>query len=156
MSSIVRMILALFLVPVIFFCVFGFMSTFEPLPRSVQWTWRTVYCGLGLTSLVVAMWLIGRHRVGHVGLAISSFAVVSGVFWAWLGVMRVDPRNVDMPLRVVGTICALGMLAGPLGLIVSLIGLMFRPRRPAVYGMILGLLSVAIFWLVGFLFLWVT
>jgi hypothetical protein len=153
MSSIVRTILALFLVLVFSFCVFGFVSTFEPLPRSVQWTWRTVYCGVGLTSLGVAMWLIGRHRVGHVGFAISSLAVVCGIFWAWLGVMRVDPRNVDMPLRVVVAFSGWGLMAGPLGLIVSLIGLAFRPRRAAVYGVILGSLSVSLLWLVGFLFL---
>ncbi|GIT05811.1 MAG: hypothetical protein CM1200mP29_12220 [Verrucomicrobiota bacterium] len=41
---IIRIIFCLFLTLVALFCVFGFLATFEPLPKpQMQWTWRTIY-----------------------------------------------------------------------------------------------------------------
>lgn len=41
-----RVLIAVLLVFVMLFCVYGFMATYEPLPRNVQITWRIVYGGL--------------------------------------------------------------------------------------------------------------
>ena len=41
-----RVLIAALLVLVMLFCVYGFMATYEPLPRNVQLTWRLAYGGL--------------------------------------------------------------------------------------------------------------
>ena len=46
-----RGLLALGLVPVILFCCFGFMATFEPLEPAVQTTWRVIYSAIAVSSI---------------------------------------------------------------------------------------------------------
>ena len=41
-----RVLIVVLLAFVMLFCVYGFMETYEPLPRNVQITWRLVYGGL--------------------------------------------------------------------------------------------------------------
>jgi hypothetical protein len=48
----VRAFAAVALVPLLLFCGFGFLATFEPLPADVQLTWRVVYSALGIGSLI--------------------------------------------------------------------------------------------------------
>ena len=48
MNSILKVTLSLLLAGGVIFSFFGFLSTYEPLARSVQITWRIVYGGMGL------------------------------------------------------------------------------------------------------------
>ena len=57
MAEIVRWILVVVvLLPVILFCIYGFMATYEPLPRGTQITWRLVYGGLIAACLAGIIW----------------------------------------------------------------------------------------------------
>lgn len=49
--------------PVLAFCVFGFMATFEPLDASTQFTWRVIYGLVGLVCLggLVVLLLPRKH-----------------------------------------------------------------------------------------------
>lgn len=46
-----RILFALALLPVLGFCVFGIMATFEPLPVETQWLWRGIYGAVGAACL---------------------------------------------------------------------------------------------------------
>ena len=56
------MSLSLLLAAIVLFCVIGFLATFEPMPRAVQFTWRAVYgvAGLGCVGGLIRVW---RKRV---------------------------------------------------------------------------------------------
>jgi len=54
-----KLLLSLVLAGVLFFCVFGFMATYEPLDRSVQITWRLVYGIVGV-ACIVGFFLVWR------------------------------------------------------------------------------------------------
>ena len=47
-----RILFALTLIPVLGFCVFGMLATFEPLPAVTQWLWRGIYGSVGAASLL--------------------------------------------------------------------------------------------------------
>lgn len=51
MNRFTRMVAILLLIAVLLFCVYGFLTTFEPLDRSVQITWRIVYGVAGAFAL---------------------------------------------------------------------------------------------------------
>ena len=51
-----RVLIAVLLVLVMLFCIYGFMATYEPLPRNVQITWRLVYGGLIAACLGGIVW----------------------------------------------------------------------------------------------------
>lgn len=51
-SALRRIILILALLPVLAFCIFGFLATFEPLPENTQWIWRSIYGIIGVGSLL--------------------------------------------------------------------------------------------------------
>src|SRR5687768_10588678 len=38
-------------------CLFGFVATFEPMPRIEQWMWRATYVGAGVGSVCAICWL---------------------------------------------------------------------------------------------------
>lgn len=65
MKTIFRWPLALVMLALIAFCVFGFLATYEPMPTLHRWVWRTVY---GLVGLACTIGLIrplrcwGRHK----------------------------------------------------------------------------------------------
>jgi hypothetical protein len=52
MSRILQVSLSLILAAIVLFCIGGFLATFEPMPRTVQVTWRAVYGVAGLASVV--------------------------------------------------------------------------------------------------------
>jgi hypothetical protein len=51
-----RFILTLLAVPVLSFCGFGFLATFEALPPVTQWIWRSVYLGVALLTISGLIW----------------------------------------------------------------------------------------------------
>lgn len=56
-SYVVQIVVAVLLLPLILFCLFGFAATFEPMPPRTQWVFRIGYAavGFGLTVTVVAL-----------------------------------------------------------------------------------------------------
>ena len=44
------------------FCLFGFMSTFEPMPRVAQWSWRAIYFVVGAGAVLEIGWLWLKPR----------------------------------------------------------------------------------------------
>ena len=62
MKFIRRLFLSLPLMAVAGFCIFGFVATFEPLPRIEQWTWRTVYLAVGGGSVLAICWMWLRPK----------------------------------------------------------------------------------------------
>jgi hypothetical protein len=50
-----RVTFAVLLAPVILFCAYGFLCTFEPMDTSVQITWRIIYVAIGLSSLAAIL-----------------------------------------------------------------------------------------------------
>ncbi|SVC88403.1 uncharacterized protein METZ01_LOCUS341257 [marine metagenome] len=54
----IRILLSLFLAAAALFCVFGFLSTFEPRPTEVQWTWRAIYGLIFVGNIAGLMHLI--------------------------------------------------------------------------------------------------
>ena len=67
----VKLLLTPILVGIPLFCVFGFLCIFEPLPFSVQLTWRIIYAGVGALCLValIAIWRTKPAR--HAGQAVT-------------------------------------------------------------------------------------
>ena len=57
MSNVARIILAVLLLAVATFCLFGFIATFEPSDRNLL-VWRIGYGTIALGSLVLAVWLL--------------------------------------------------------------------------------------------------
>jgi len=58
-----RLLRSLPLMAVAGWCLFGFVATFEPMPRVEQWVWRTVYLGAGAGSVMVICWMwLGGHK----------------------------------------------------------------------------------------------
>ena len=57
-----RLLLSVPLMAVAGFCLFGFVATFEPMPRIEQWAWRGVYAGVGGAAVfaICWMWLIRK------------------------------------------------------------------------------------------------
>ena len=58
----VRILLALLLLPLALFCAFGFLATFEPNEPAVTWTFRALYGGFGLASLLGMIHLLRPSR----------------------------------------------------------------------------------------------
>jgi hypothetical protein len=53
----------LIVLPLVFgFCIFGFLSTFEPSPAPMQLTWRTIYAVAGLGCLVGVALILGKTK----------------------------------------------------------------------------------------------
>jgi len=67
MPVVMRILLAVVLVPVLLFCVFGLLATFEPLDRTVQLTWRALYVVAGAGCLGAIVWLLMPPRRGGDG-----------------------------------------------------------------------------------------
>ena len=61
MKIVVRLLLSVLCAGVLLFCCYGFLCTFEPLDRSVQMTWRVIYCAVGILS-VTGVVLLNRPR----------------------------------------------------------------------------------------------
>jgi hypothetical protein len=57
MKLIYRLILSLPLMAVAGFCLFGFVATFEPMPRLEQWSWRAGYLVAGGGSVFAICWI---------------------------------------------------------------------------------------------------
>ena len=57
-----RLLLSLPLMALTGFCLFGFVGTFEAMPRVEQWTWRAVYLGAGAASLGTICWMWLKRR----------------------------------------------------------------------------------------------
>jgi hypothetical protein len=59
-----RLLLSLPLMTIAGFCLFGFVATFEPMPRGEQWLWRGIYlcAGSGSVLTICWMWLGKRAR----------------------------------------------------------------------------------------------
>lgn len=56
--SMAAMISAMLLICVAAFCGFGFLASFEPVVNALWW--KIGYAGVGVTSLVSAVWLFAR------------------------------------------------------------------------------------------------
>lgn len=61
MPLIVRVVLAVVLLGVVGYCVFGFLATLEPMNDSVL-GWRIGYGAVGIASLVGAVWIVRAAR----------------------------------------------------------------------------------------------
>jgi hypothetical protein len=59
-----RIIFTLAALPVLSFCAFGFLATFEALPPVTQWVWRCVYLGTALLTVfgLIYAWLFPRKQ----------------------------------------------------------------------------------------------
>jgi hypothetical protein len=66
MKFILRLVWTVPLMAVAAFCLFGFVATFEPMPRLQQWVWRAVYAAAGSTSLLTICWIWLRSKKHHV------------------------------------------------------------------------------------------
>ena len=57
MNLLIKTFLALPLLALFAFCIFGFLATFEPLDPITQMTWRAIYAitGLGAISAILFM-----------------------------------------------------------------------------------------------------
>jgi hypothetical protein len=44
------------------FCIFGFVDTFEPMPRIQQFAWRCTYAVIGTAALAEILWMWLRPR----------------------------------------------------------------------------------------------
>jgi len=53
-----RILLALLLMPVVLFCGFGFLATFEQNEPAVTWTFRLLYAVIGLASALASCRLL--------------------------------------------------------------------------------------------------
>jgi hypothetical protein len=51
LPAVLRVFAAVCFVPVILFCCFGFMATFEPLEPAVQMTWRVIYSLMAVSCI---------------------------------------------------------------------------------------------------------
>jgi len=67
MPVIVRIIIALALIPVLGFCIFGFLATFEPLDAATQLRWRLAYGVAGMLCLAGLVLLALPRRYGRSG-----------------------------------------------------------------------------------------
>ncbi len=56
-----RIVLAVLLIGIAGYCVFGFLATLEPMHDSVL-AWRIGYGAVGIASLVGAVWVIRTAR----------------------------------------------------------------------------------------------
>lgn len=59
MPLIARIVIILMLLPVIAYCIFGVLATFEP-PGSVGW--RVAYIVIGMASLAAGSWALVARR----------------------------------------------------------------------------------------------
>jgi hypothetical protein len=57
-----RLVLSLPLMAVAGYCLFGFVATFEPMPRVEQWIWRGAYSGAGAAALIAICWIWLKPR----------------------------------------------------------------------------------------------
>lgn len=62
MNFLSRLLWCLPLMVVAGFCVFGFIATFEPMPRIAQWSWRAAYVCAGAGSVFAIGWLWLKPR----------------------------------------------------------------------------------------------
>lgn len=71
MNLLIKTFLALSLVGLFSFCIFGFLATFESLDPITQMTWRAIYAIAGLGSITAIFLMfkpekkIGRKRKWH-------------------------------------------------------------------------------------------
>jgi hypothetical protein len=59
-----RLGIATAIIPVLGFCVFGFMATFEPLDPTTQLTWRIVYGTVAIACIALVIWLAVSRKTG--------------------------------------------------------------------------------------------
>lgn len=64
MNLFVKISLGVLLMLVLLFCAYGFLCTFEPMPRLWQMAWRIIYLGAGLATLrgFYLVWKAGNTR----------------------------------------------------------------------------------------------
>lgn len=67
MNRVIRIVAMLLLVAFLLFCVYGFMTTFEPMDRSVQITWRIVY-GVAGASAFAGIVRLAQHVATELGI----------------------------------------------------------------------------------------
>ncbi len=61
MAMTARVLLSLLMLVALLFSGFGFVTTFEPLPASQQWTWRMIY-GLIDAGCLAGLWRLWFRR----------------------------------------------------------------------------------------------
>jgi hypothetical protein len=57
-----RLLLSLALMIIAGICLFGFIGTFEPMPRITQLSWRAIHACAGLGSVLAIGWLWLKPR----------------------------------------------------------------------------------------------
>jgi hypothetical protein len=62
MKFVLRLVLSVPLMAVVAFCLFGFMATFDPMPRVPQLIWRGIHALAGSASLITIFWMWLRPR----------------------------------------------------------------------------------------------
>gem|GEM_PF-2699219 len=55
MKYLLRTGLIFLLAPVLLFCAFGFLATFEPSSPAAQWAWRLIYCAAASLATLASM-----------------------------------------------------------------------------------------------------
>ena len=59
-----KLLLSLLLAGIFLFSIYGFLSTFEPIPLAVQITWRIIYPVVGLGCMAGIVWTWRRGPRG--------------------------------------------------------------------------------------------
>jgi hypothetical protein len=57
-----RLIFSVPLMIIAAICLFGFIGTFEPMPRIAQLSWRAIHASAGVGSVIAICWLWLRPR----------------------------------------------------------------------------------------------
>ena len=67
MKILFRVMITLLCFGILLFCIYGFLATFEPLPESIQLTWRIIYSVIGTLCVagVVGVNYLWKNRTKH-------------------------------------------------------------------------------------------
>ena len=62
MRFVTRIFYSLPLMAIVALCMFGFVDTLEPMPRTQQFLWRGIFSAAGFVALAAIVWLWLKPR----------------------------------------------------------------------------------------------
>ena len=60
------------LLAVVAYCIIGFIGTFNPLNPETQTTWRMIYGTVGISAILLAIWLRLLSQRGNIAVSLSK------------------------------------------------------------------------------------